>query len=106
MADKALGTKSASTERPAYQRGLLRAGKKGNKGGPGRPPKGYKSWLQAQLDSLEHRQAFERAIKNDQHDSFEFATRHAAEHAIGKPVTPVELTGKDGAPFVVKLVRE
>lgn len=107
MATTNLAEKTPSPKadtRPAQQRGL-RVGNKGNKGG-GRPPKGYQTWLQAQLDSLEHRQAFERAIKDDLHDNFAFATRHATEHTVGKPAQKVELTGKDGAPFTVRLVRE
>lgn len=101
-----LPAKSPSGERPAQQRGLRAGGKPGNKGGAGRPPKGYKTWLQACLDSLEHRQSFERAIKDDSHKSFEFSTRHAAEHGVGKPLQQVELSGPGGAPFTVRLVRE
>lgn len=73
----------------------------------GRPKGTYLDWLGELLDSDDHRAEFEAQVKGRRSEkAFSFATKHAAAYKHGLPTQSVELTGKDGAPFTVRLVRE
>lgn len=101
-AGKDLPAETPSVENRSHTRGLRR-GNPGNKGG-GRKPEVYKKWLGSLLDSEAHRREFAAATKDRTDPAFQFATKHAAEHAHGRPAQPI--TGADGQPLTIRLVRE
>ena len=98
MADGPQDAKPRQKPKPPKGRG-------GPRPGSGRKPNEYKAWLGKLLDSPEHRAAFEREIQGQGTDKgFAFATKHAAAYAKGLPAQPI--TGPDGEPLTIRLVRE
>lgn len=83
---------------PGRNGGTLKRGNPGNKGG-GTYPNTYRKFLKYGLKSQKHRDAFIRALEDDQHPQFMNATKHAAEHAYKLPTQRVEHSGPDGKPI-------
>jgi len=67
----------------------LRKGNPGNKGA-GRKPEVLKIWLQALLESPEHRDALAKILRDGDHRHFMRATEYAADRVWGRVAQPVQ----------------
>ena len=96
--------KSPTATMPGRNGGTLRVGNPGNKGG-GRLP----GWLETFCDDLladpTAQEQVKAILRDKDHAAFASMWRTVAERAHGKPKQPVEHSGNQARPFVIRVER-
>ena len=90
LQDSAVTVQSLALLPQAHGGALRPGGKKGNRGG-GRHSSEYKLWLATLLRSQRHQREYIRIMEDGDHPAFMAATKHAADHGVGKPVEHIQV---------------
>lgn len=85
---------------------LLSGGMPGNAGGTGRPPKSFATFMKELRESPNVQEAIRKVAEDPDARGFAPILEKMAAYDREKPGQKVELGGPDGAPIVVKVVRE
>jgi hypothetical protein len=103
-AGKTAGPKPALVRRPNGS-ALYAGGVPGNPGG-GRKPDEFKARMQELASHVERAGYVTKVLEDPKHPAWLGAVKYVTEFGYGKAPQKVEVSGADGEPLTVKIVRE